>query len=172
MSRELLSDKSHFWIGMCEPERLIIVFSTAYNNFDISFLVLHAIFLQYGYSILYLKNLDGGMFADGCPGFGTSIDTMQRGLEAFINSHGIVETFVTGFSSGGYASLYLAGQIGASPYLGFGIKTDWSRTSIKKTSLGRVSPSLQDHENKTLTDLVSFLPMSKNWKGKADLWEA
>ena len=82
------------------------------------------------------------MFADSCPGFGTSIDTMQRGLEAFINSHGIVETFVTGFSSGGYASLYLAGQIGASSYLGFGIKTDWSRTSIKKTSLGRVSPSL------------------------------
>ncbi|MBT5432304.1 MAG: hypothetical protein HOL02_15570 [Rhodospirillaceae bacterium] len=136
-----LSDKNFFWEGETDPEKLIIVFSTAYNNFDISFPDLHAVLMQYGFSILYLKNPDRGMFAGGCPGLGTSIDTMKKGLLRFLDRHGIVETFVTGYSSSGYASLYLAGELGASSYLGFGIKTDWSRTTTKKTVQGRVSPS-------------------------------
>jgi hypothetical protein len=133
--------------------QLIIVFATSYNNFGISFPLLHSMLERSSGSILYLKNPDLGMYCTGSPSIGNNIDNMGQSLKNFCRANGFSKVSVLGFSSSGYASLFAAGCIGASSYTGFGIRTDWSPSCPCPISPRRSAPEPEDYNTNTLMDL-------------------
>lgn len=156
----LLGPASSFWPSPAAPERLLVVLATSFNNFYVSFPVLHGILARHDCSILYVKNPGRGMYAGGSPGLGGSIDAMARGLARLCAARGISDVRVCGFSSGGYASLHAAGAVKASSYLGFGVKTDWSAGSPLKVVAGRAAPSPEDRMTNTLVNLAGSAAMA------------
>ena len=156
----LLGPASSFWPSPTAPDRLLVVLATAYNNFYVSFPVLHGILARHDRSILYVKNPGRGMYAGGSPGLGGSIDAMARGLARFAAARGIADVRVCGFSSGGYAALHVAGVLKASSFLGFGAKTDWSAGSPLKVVAGRAAPSVEDRMGNTLVNLAGSAAMA------------
>jgi hypothetical protein len=151
-----------------DDNNLVIVFATAWNNFGISLPVLHFMLDKYPASVLYIKNPDKGMYCKGAPGLGGNIGEIVSNLEKFIDLNGYKKIMVLGFSSGGYAALYAAGAMGADSYVGFGVRTDWSRDCKIKISPTRVSPVSADYNNNALENLL----INKNMAGikKATLY--
>ena len=156
----LLGPGSSFWPSPAAPEKLLVVLATSFNNFYVSFPVLHGILARHDRSILYVKNPGRGMYAGGSPGLGGSIDAMARGLARFCAKGRFDDVRICGFSSGGYASLHAAGILKASSCLGFGVKTDWSAGSPLKVVAGRAAPSLEDRMTNTLVNLAGSAAMA------------
>ncbi|MEH6496956.1 MAG: hypothetical protein V7740_14515 [Pseudomonas marincola] len=144
---------------------LIIVFATMYNNFGVSFPVLHSMLLGQGHSILYIKNPDVGMYCSGSPKLGNSIDEMGHALDKFVLDRKFISVSVFGFSSGGYAALFCAATIGADVFIGFGIRTDWSRGSELLFSQGRAAPNDTDYLSNTLVNMRNYRPVDRIKKG-------
>jgi len=122
----LLSDKHAYFTGHKHPEKLIVVVASLYNNFNLSFPVLHAMLRPYGHSIFYVKNPDKGFFLQGVAGLGDSIPAMAKAIRTRAEEKlgEIEEIRVMGLSSGGYAAVHLAGLMSARGLLGFGVSTD------------------------------------------------
>jgi len=144
---------------------LIIVFATMYNNFGISFPVLHSMLLGQGLSILYIKNPNADMYCSGSPKLGNSIDEMGRSLRKFVLDHKFKKVSVAGFSSGGYAALFCAAIIGADIFIGFGIRTDWSRGSELLFSQGRAAPNDIDYLSNTLVNMGNYHSVDQIGRG-------
>ena len=58
----LLSFNSCIFGSMTTPKRLAIVYSTAWNNFDVSFPFLHCLIASHADCIIYVKNPERGMY--------------------------------------------------------------------------------------------------------------
>lgn len=145
--------------------KLIIVFATMYNNFGVSFPVLHSMLLGQGLSILYIKNPNVDMYCSGSPKLGNSIDEMGRALKKFVLDHKFEKVSVAGFSSGGYAALLCAAIIGADVFIGFGIRTDWSRGSELLFSEGRAAPDGIDYLSNTLVNMRNYHSVDRIRRG-------
>jgi len=150
--RQVLGFNS-IYVPRRKNSQLIIVFATSYNNFGISFPLLHSMLERNSGSILYLKNPDLGMYCTGSPSLGSNIDSVGQSLKNFCRVNGFSKVSVIGFSSGGYASLFAAGCIGASSYTGFGIRTDWSPSCLCPISPSRAAPEPEDYDKNTLMNL-------------------
>ena len=159
-AEQLLSFKPTY-VKSTNRDRLIIVFATAWNNFGLSFPVLHSILIKYPVSVLYIKNPDAGMYCNGYIGLGGTIDEMAESLVKLKRSAGYKSVTVLGFSSGGYASLFAAGALAADAYIGFGIRTDWSQDCKIPGSPSRTSPALENYNTNTLTNLANHKSMAR-----------
>ncbi len=150
--RHLLGVNS-IYLPHSESKHLIIVFSTAYNNFGISFPLLHLTLAKAAASVLYVKNPGQGLYCTGSPTMGGSIDELGRFLQKFSAENGFSKVSVLGFSGGGYAALFAAGCLGASRFIGFGVRTDWSLSCPHPMNPGRVSPEAGEYDTNTLVNL-------------------
>ena len=171
--RHLLGFNS-IYLPRPDSRHLIIVFSAAYNNFGVSFPLLHLTLSKRPVAILYIKNPDKGLYCTGSPGMGGNIDEMGRYLKKFCEDNPFSKVSVLGFSSGGYASLFAAGCIGASSFIGFGIRTDWSLACPHPISPGRVSPEAGQYATNTLANLrhadnMATIGQASLYYGAADL---
>jgi hypothetical protein len=119
-------DGFFFSKGSSRPEKLLVVFTTMFNNFRISNAVLYALLKEFGVSVLILKDCTYFNFLNGVSGLGTNICSLAKGISALASENHISEIFITGFSSGGYASLYASLLLPCSGYLGFSVPTDLS----------------------------------------------
>lgn len=164
---ELLSFDSMFF-KRNNDDHLIIVFATAWNNFGVSFPVLHMMLKRTNQSILYIKNPARGMYTTGSSQFGDNIDSMCEMLKDFVNAKAYKKVSVIGFSGGGYASLFAAGVIGADSYIGFAVKTDWSMSCPIPHAMWRTRPALDDYAKNSLVNLAEHYSMSRI--GKATLY--
>jgi len=153
---QLLSVRSALLGGTEHVNHLLIVYSTAYNNFDISFPFLHCLVSPYADCILYVKNPERGMYTTGNHEFGSSIDEITLSICKLAYEISPSRISVAGFSGGGYAALHLAAMINAHTFLGFNIKTDWSRTSPFPVVGGRACPSVGDYSRNSLQNLRSM----------------
>jgi hypothetical protein len=107
----------------------LVVFTTMFNNFRISNALLYAMIKQLDVSILILKDCTYFNFLNGVSGLGADISSMTQAISSMAGEHDISEIFVTGFSSGGYASLYASYLLPCAGYLGLSVQTDLSRES-------------------------------------------
>jgi hypothetical protein len=112
--------------GSKYPDKLIIVFTTMYNNFYMSNPVFIAFLLQFGISILILKDATRFNYLKGVKGLGNDLAEVAKKIKLIITKEGIREVLITGFSSGGYASLILSCLVPCNRYLGFSIRSDFS----------------------------------------------
>ena len=157
-----------------DSRHLIIVFAAAYNNFGVSFPLLHLTLSKSPVAILYIKNPGKGLYCTGSPGMGGNIDEMGLYLKKFCDDKGFSRVSVLGFSSGGYASLFAAACIGATTFIGFGTRTDWSLSCPHPISPGRVSPEAGQYATNTLANLrhadnMATIGQASLYYGAADL---
>jgi hypothetical protein len=153
MVKKLLSFRSCILGAGGAPNRLVIVYSTAWNNFDISFPFLHGLIASRADCIVYVKNPRRGMYATGNDLYGSSIDEMSSSICGLIAYMKPSRVTVLGFSGGGYAALHLAAKAGADAFLGLGIRTDLSKNSAFANIPGRTAPRESDYINNTLVNM-------------------
>lgn len=103
--------------------KLVVAFTTVYNNFGVSNAVLYALLRRFGVSILILK--DPTVFAYGCGvrGLGEDPEQLADAVSRLARDIGSPEIYVTGFSSGGYPSLLFSSLVECKGYLGFSVRT-------------------------------------------------
>ena len=161
ISERLLSFQSLLLTRGDVARQMVVVYATPCNNFDVSFPFLHCLLSGQADSILYVKNPARGMYTTGNLDYGRSIDEMSSGICRLISRLRPARLSVMGFSGGGYAALHLAAMAGANRFLGFNIKTDWSRGSSFPIVADRASPAVADYANNTLMNML-HLPEIKN----------
>jgi len=154
-----------FLEGRAHREKLIIVFTTIFNNFQVSNLVLYGLLHSYGVSVLFLKDTSYYHFLRGVKGLGNDLITTADGIERLARSNGISDLFITGYSSGGYASLYMSYLIKCRRYLGFSLLSDLSEQSDIKSSQffkqelrSEVSPEMLVDLRRIASDRVDGVP--------------
>lgn len=122
-------DEVYFERGKKFPQKMIVIFTTMYNNFYVSNLVLLSLLQELGISILILKDASQFNYLRGAKGFGENPQGILKHIEKLRTDEGIREVYITGFSSSGYISLYISTQIECDGYLGFSIRSDLSADS-------------------------------------------
>jgi len=122
-------DKAYFERGEIHPKKLLVVFTTMYNNFYVSNLVLLSMLQELGVSVLILKDASVFNYLRGTSDFGDDLEATAIRIQELQTAQEINEVYVTGFSSGGYASLFISSLINCSGYLGFSIRSDLSPQS-------------------------------------------
>ena len=103
--------------------KLVVIFTTVYNNFGVSNAVLYALLKRFGISILILKDPTVCSYACGVRGLGENLEQLADAVSRLAQDIGSSEIFVTGFSSGGYPSLIFTSLVECRGYLGFSVRT-------------------------------------------------
>jgi hypothetical protein len=116
--------------GERHHEKLLVVFTTVFNNFYVSNLVFYAMLRHFGVSILFLKDTSLHNYLNGIVGFGNDIVQVSQRIKSVVQREGISEVYITGFSSGGYASLFCSNMLPCCSYVGFSLRSDLSRSSL------------------------------------------
>lgn len=116
--------------GTHRRDLALVVFTTRFNNFSVSNLVLDALLGELGIARLYLKDVSADLYLRGVQGLAASLAELPAAIAGLLATHGIRHSIVTGFSSGGYASLYAASQLQPLGYVGFSVYTDVSTDSL------------------------------------------
>lgn len=117
-------DRPYFERGAAHPEKLLILFTTMFNNFELSNPAILALLRPLGISILILKDASCFNYLLGIPGFGDDIEGSLTALKRFIAKQPIAEVYISGYSGAGYASLMLSTLLPCNGYLGFSVRTD------------------------------------------------
>lgn len=119
----------YFRPGTTRPDMAIIVFTSAYNNYTFSNVVLDALLADLGVARLYLKDTSDYLYLRGVEGLADDLRRLPAALEGYLAAQGIRRYVITGFSSGGFAALYAASRMAPLGYAGFAITCDISPTS-------------------------------------------
>lgn len=121
--RLLTEEKPTFIQGRTRTAETAVVFLTAFNNFYLSNVVLALSLLELGYSVLLLKSERKSQFLNGIDGFGPTWNSSLQGLKSFLDDcPGAYR--ITGFSSGGYASILATLSLAPTKYIGFSVCGD------------------------------------------------
>ena len=109
--------------------RLVVAFTGADRKFWMSLHVLYHYLSKFDVHVLYLHDHSSAMFLNGldsvAPGYTAMLD-LVRGV---MRDVGARQTFIMGFSAGGFSGLRAASDLNADAFLGFGIRTDVSKAS-------------------------------------------
>jgi hypothetical protein len=116
----------NFMKGSTYPSKLIIVFTTMFNNFYMSNPVFVAFLSQFGVSILILKDATRYNYLNGVKGLGGNLSEVAERIKLIIDKERIEDILITGFSSGGYSSLVFSCLVPCNRYLGFSVRSDFS----------------------------------------------
>ena len=105
---------------------LMVVFTTIFNNFGVSNAVITAQLIECGFSVQLLKDCTTNRYLNGVVGCGEDLAMVAKWIEKFRLEQRFDRMYVSGYSSGGYASLYLTTLIESDGYIGFSIESDYS----------------------------------------------
>jgi hypothetical protein len=109
--------------GKEHKQKLVILFSTMYNNFYLSNAIISLLLKSWGVSVLLVKDATRFQYLNGIKGLGSDLFKVGQNLSKFIDQKNFTEVYILGFSSGGYGSLFLSTQIHCDAYLGFSVHT-------------------------------------------------
>jgi hypothetical protein len=128
--RSLYETSGHvFRRGGSRADTVIVVFTSKFNNFHVSNVVMDALLTDLGVSRLYLKDTTASIFFRGVAGFATGFLELPDAIRAFMDREGLKQAIITGFSSGGYAALMTALHMDHIGFAGFSCNTDISPDS-------------------------------------------
>lgn len=149
-------DETYFELGKKHPHKLLVVFTTMYNNFYISNLSLISMLRELGVSILLLKDSSVFYYMHGRKGMSdiAEIVTKIRKLQL---ENGIRQVYISGFSSSGYASLYISTLLACDGYLGFSIRSDLSGQSERPSGKFFTDAIRETIDQKWLIDLKELI---------------
>lgn len=125
--RQLYATEGYFMAkGVSRANVLVVVFTTMYNNFGISNLVLYALLRDMGVSVLLLRDLSKANYLGGANGLGHDLDSCAQGIVQLAQVNGCTRLLLMGFSSGGYAGHFISTLLPCQGYLGLSIVSDFS----------------------------------------------
>lgn len=116
--------------GTSRADTAVVIFTTMYNNFQFSNAVLDAILSPLGVSRLYLKDTSKYLYFRGVKGLANDLRELPDAILHLLKSKGIRRFAITGFSSGGYPSLYTASRTQPIGYVGYSIYSDLSAEAV------------------------------------------
>jgi len=149
-----------FRAGSSRYATAIVIFTTKFNNFTISNLVIDAIFAELGVSRLFLRDTSEYVYLRGVKGLADSLSELPKALSRVLQQYEIKSPIFTGYSSGGYPSLYVSTKMNHIGYTGFSISSDISpHTSLPKRSMYEKVKDRVDHA--LLKDLKPEIVVSK-----------
>ncbi len=141
-------------------QKLVVVFTTMFNNFGIANLVLLAILRTYGVSVLLLRDCSRANYLGGASGFGSNLDEIAGNIEVFAHESGIEDIYLLGYSSGGYAACYASTRIRCAAHLGFSFPADFSPDTSLPTEFFMPRDLRKLFDRRYLVDLACLLPDS------------
>ena len=123
----LYEDEKYTFIRTPNGDRdLMVVFTTFYNHFGVSNAVLVSVLQQAGFSVLLLRDRSKYRYLKGLDNSSSDIVSVATLVKGIASGEKFDRVFVTGFSSGGYGSLFLSTLLEFELYLGFSIESDFS----------------------------------------------
>jgi hypothetical protein len=122
--------------------RAIIVFSGQNRRFWLSLNVLHQFLKRFGCHLIYLSDHSGRMYLNGLHSFGGSFTSMISELQRALVELTVDSVHVMANSSGGFAGLKAALDLGAESFLGLGITTDLSSERSRRAHSWCKDPQL------------------------------
>lgn len=143
--------------GLKYPNKMLVVFTTMFNNFYLSNPVLYALISHFGVSLLLLKDATRFNYLNGVDGFGKNLRAVAEQIVCLAGAEKIEEIYITGFSSGGYASLLCSSFVSCNGYLGFSITSDLSKNSLLKPGKYFTKDVSSKISDEWLMDLGSYL---------------
>jgi hypothetical protein len=166
-TRQLLGSSGFvFRPGSFQRHAAVVIFTTKFNNFGVSNVVADALFSQLGVSRLFLKDTSNLVYFRGVEGLSEDLSGLPPAVCRFLESQGIRQIVVTGFSSGGYASLFAATAERPAAYVGYSICSDLSLAS--KLPVPDFYARLRDQVTPdVMLDLRTRMPSGKSntsWK--------
>jgi hypothetical protein len=151
----------NFIKGSTYPHKLIIIFTTMYNNFYMSNPVFVTFLLQFGVSILILKDATRFNYLNGVKGLGSNLSEVAEKVNFFIAKERIQDLLITGFSSGGYSSLLFSCLVPCKRYLGFSIMSDFSDHSSLRSAKFFTSEVREKVDKRWLVNLKEMLTINQ-----------
>jgi hypothetical protein len=121
--------------GTHRPEVLLLVFTTVYNNFGISNLMLYSLLRASGVSVLILRDGTLASYLTGVRGLGHDLDSCAESISRLATELHCQKILVTGYSSGGFASYYVSTKLDCAGYLGFSIVSDMRLDTLLPTDV-------------------------------------
>jgi hypothetical protein len=109
--------------------KLLVLFTTIFNNFYISHLNLQAMLKDLGCHLLILKETTSANYQRGVANFARDFPDIGEQIRATARRLGADRIYISGFSSGGYAALLTSLRLTCHGYLGFAHTTDLSPDS-------------------------------------------
>ncbi len=149
-------DNYVFMEGDSARNKLAVVFTTVFNNFGISNLVLLAILKQFGVSVLLLKDSTLANYLGGAHQFGNNLDEVADNIRAFAAQRSCDHIYLMGYSSGGYASCYVSARLKCEGFLGLSFPADFSLDTALPTDWFIKKPVRELFDQRFLVDLASL----------------
>jgi hypothetical protein len=106
--------------------KLLVIFTTIFNNFFVSHLNLHALLKELGCHLLFLKETTLANYQRGVASFASDFPDIATQIRATARQLGADQIYLSGFSSSGYAALLTSLSLPCHGYLGFSQNTDLS----------------------------------------------
>lgn len=113
-------------------DRLLVVFTTMFNNFFYSNAVLAALLSRLDCHLLFLRDTSKFHYLRGAAGIADRFPAIGQYIVNVARSEGAGKVYLTGFSSGGYAALLTSLRIPCDGFLGFSHETDLSPEATLK----------------------------------------
>jgi len=107
-----------------KSRKLLVIFTTIYNNYFISHLNLQAMLKGLGCHLLLLKETTLANYQRGVVSFARDLPDLPVQIQATARKLGADQIYLSGFSSGGYAALQTSLLLPCHGYLGFSHPTD------------------------------------------------
>ena len=139
-------------------KKLLVMFTSMFNSFDISIAAAASIVAKTGANILVLKDSTTNCYLQGVEGFSTDFAGIATGIQSLANELGADSIYISGFSSGGSAAMLTSLMLPCRGYLGFTHWTDMSENSplLQDNSIFSTS-LLAKHDAKWRVNLRSLL---------------
>lgn len=114
----------------------VVIFTTKFNNFTFSNIVVDAAFDQLGVARLFLRDRSDFVYFRGVKGLAESLLELPTAISRLLEQQNIRAMILTGYSSGGFPSCYIATRMKSVGYIGYSISTDISPdTTLPKRSM-------------------------------------
>ena len=112
--------------GAHRRDTAVVIFTTKFNNFTVSHVVADAMFAELGVSRLFLKDTSEFVFLRGVKGLAEDLAALPEAIGRLLKDNGIARQMLTGYSSGGYPSLFAAAHMDHIGHAGFSVCSDIS----------------------------------------------
>jgi pimeloyl-ACP methyl ester carboxylesterase len=120
MLERFYNPDGYLYLGKSKPStKLLVVFTSIFNNFYFSNAILAALFAKLDCDLLFLKDSSFFSYLRGAKGIAEDFPGVCDKIVELGQRNNIERTFIAGFSAGGYAALQTSLRIPCSGYLGF-----------------------------------------------------
>lgn len=146
--------------GTTRTSVAVVIFTSKFNNYHISNVVLDALLAELGVARLFLKDTTASIYFRGVQGLCDDLQALPESIQSLLDQKGCERSIITGFSTGGYAALYSALHMSHIGYAGFSTHTNVARSS--RLPMYNVFAALRGHVTEdSLLDMSALLANSQ-----------